>query len=253
MKNNIYNLPENGKNFTGSVINNPLGYKYLAFLSMIYVCIMLFNAILTNRYIGNEQIFVLGGTFTSPLVFLIDNIIAEIYGFKVTRSIIFCGMAAQTLFVLLSQLVLLSPHPIFFTNNDSYEQILGWSLLRIHISGCFAYILAILFNTKILTRWKVLLKGRKYWLRSLGACTASELFYSLIAILLMEINSIPISSILKIVTLSYSIKMIYNVILVIPAQFLVNYIRRATGIDVYDFNHNFTPSKYYKYNASRVS
>lgn len=251
MKNNIHTLSEKEINLTGSVTNNPLGYKYLAFLSMIYVCIMLFNAILTNRYIGTEAIFVLGGTFTSPFVFLIDNIIAEIYGFKITRSVIFCGIAAQTLFVILCQLVLHTPHPIFFHNNEAYEQILGWSLLRIHISGCAAYILAILFNTKVLTQWKVLLKGRKFWLRSLGSCTVSELLYSFIAILLMEVQSIPISYILKVVAISYSIKMLYNIVLVLPTQILVNYIRRVTGIDVYDFNHKFTPSKYYKYKLLR--
>jgi queuosine precursor transporter len=251
LKNNVYPFAEKEKNLTGSVTNNPLGYKCLAFLSMIYLCIMLFNAILTNRYIGSEVLFVLGGTFTSPFVFLIDNIIAEIYGFKITRSIIFCSIAAQTLFVLLCQLVLHAPHPTFFTNNTAYEQILGWSLLRIHISGCAAYVLAILFNTKVLTHWKVLLKGRKFWLRSLGSCTISELLYSFVAILLMEIQSIPVSYILKVVAISYSIKMIYNVVFVIPAQILVNYIRCITGIDVYDFNHYFTPSKYYKHKLTR--
>jgi uncharacterized integral membrane protein (TIGR00697 family) len=246
LKTNTLSFSKNNGNITQSVTNNPLGYKYLAFLGMTYISIMLFNAILTNRYIGTESIFVLGGTFTSPFVFLIDNVIAEIYGFKMTKSIIFCGITVQTLFVILCQLVLHAPHPLFFNSNVAYEQILGWSLVRIHISGCAAYVFAILFNTKVLTQWKVLLKGRKFWLRSLGSCTISELFYSFIAILLMETQKIPISYILKVVAISYSIKMIYNIALIFPAQTLVNHIRRITGIDVYDFNHDFTPSKYYK-------
>lgn len=166
---------------------------------------------------------------------------------------IFCGIVAQTLFVLLCQFVLHAPHPIFFHDNEAYEQILGLSLLRIHISGCASYVLAILFNTKVLTQWKVLLKGRKFWLRSLGSCTISELFYSFVAILLMEVQLMPISYILKVVVISYSIKMVYNIAFVFPAQILVNHIRRVTGIDVYDFNHKFTPSKYYKYKLFKGS
>ncbi len=210
---------------------------------------MLFNAILTNRYIGSDALFVLGGTFTSPFTFLLDNIIAEIYGFKITRSIIICGMIAQTIFVILCQFVLHAPHPNFFNGNAAYDQILGWSLLHIHISGCGAYLLAILFNTKVLTHWKVLLKGRKFWLRSLGSCTVSELLYSFVAIMLMEFNAISFTYIFKVVVLSYLIKMFYNIVLVVPAQILVNYIRKVTGIDVYDFNHKFTPSKYYKFKS----
>lgn len=250
MKNSIYNFQTKEKNRSVSIINNPLGYKYLAFLSMIYMAFMLFNAILTNRYIGTNSLFVLGGTFTSPFVFLLDNIIAEIYGFKITRSIILYGIFIQSVFVLLCQLVLHSPHPNFFQDNKIYNQLLGWSLLRIHISGCLAYITAILFNTKVITRWKVLLNGRKFWLRSLGACTISELLYSLIAILLMESQSLPLTYILKVVALSYLIKMLYNLVFITPAQTLVNFIRRKTGIDVYDFNHNFTPSKYYQFHGA---
>ena len=233
-------------NVSNSVINNSLGYNYLALLGMLYVSIMLFNAILTNRYIGSDLVFVLGGTFTSPFVFLIDNIIAEIYGFKVTINFIFFGIFSQTIFVVLCQLVLHAPAPDFFTNNAAYDQILGWSLLRIHVCGCVAYLLAILLNTKVLTQWKILLKGRKFWLRSLGSCTISELLYSFIAIMLMEIQAIPFLYILKVVTISYLIKILYNIVFIVPSQLLVNYIRKVTGIDVYDFNHKFTPSKYYK-------
>lgn len=228
-----------------SISNNPLGYKYLALLSMLYITIMICNAILTNRYIGNDTWFILGGTLTSPFVFQIDNIIAEIYGFKMTRSIIFYAVIVQTIFVIICQLVMHAPSPSFFHNKSAYDQILGWSLLRIHISGCFAYILAILFNTLVLTQWKVLLKGKKFWLRSLATCSISEALYSFIAILLMELQSIPFNSILKLVFISYLIKITYNLFCVVPASYLVKYIRTVTGIDVFDFNVKLTPFKYF--------
>lgn len=249
MSKKIHYLFEEKSVASNSVTNNPLGYKYLALLSMLYLSILLCNAILTNRYVGSDHLFVLGGTLTSPFVFLIDNIIAEIYGFKITRSVIFYGVAAQSLFVLICQLILNAPHPDFFINNSTYSDILGWPLLRIHGSGCVAYILAILINARILTHWKVLLKGRKFWLRSLGSCTISEALYSFVAIMLMELQSIPLHNIFKVIVISYSIKMIYNLVFMIPAQWLVHYIRSRTGIDVYDFNKKFTPVQFSYLNA----
>ncbi len=68
----------------------------------------------------------------------------------------------------------------------------------------------------------------------------------------MEIQSIPFTYIFKIVILSYTIKLIYNLIFIYPSHLLVDHIRRVTGIDVYDFNHNFTPSKYYKYKTQGI-
>lgn len=234
-------------------IDNPIAYKVLLLLSMLYMSIMLCNAVLTNRYIGTDALFVLGGSFTSPLVFILDDIIAEVYGYKITQWLIISGFLAQLFFVLVCQLVLISPHPVFFKEQGFYNYVLGLSLLRITISGFIAYIVANLANSYILTRWKVLLKGRHFWLRSLGSSTFSELLYSFFAILMMELASIPLSSILKVVAISFSIKAIYSIVFAGPANLLVNCIKNKTGIDVYDFPKKFTPFKYSKENQEIIA
>ena len=225
-------------------IENPQGYKVLMCISMIYMSIMLCNAILTNRYIGTDLLFVLGGSFTSPLLFILDDIIAEIYGYKIARAVIITGFLAQSFFVLVCQIVLLAPSPSFSHHQDSYNYVLGLSLLRINVSGFIAYIFANLGNSYILTRWKVLLKGRHFWLRSIGSSTFSEMLYSFIAILMMQFASIPLREILKVAAISFSIKAIYSIVLAFPAHILVNHLKRITGIDVYDFPKKFTPFKY---------
>ncbi|KTC76068.1 hypothetical protein Lbir_0137 [Legionella birminghamensis] len=50
---------------------NPSGYQVLVIIGMFYMSIMLCNAVLTNRYIGSNTMFVLGGSFSSckpPLI-----------------------------------------------------------------------------------------------------------------------------------------------------------------------------------------
>src|SRR3990167_2530667 len=230
---------ENG--YSQHVLLNPSGYKVLICIGMIYMSIMLCNAILTNRYIGNDSIFVLGGTFTSPLVFILDNIIAEIYGYKITRYMIFMGFVSLTLFSVICQIVVASPYPHVFVHDRDYRYILGGSLLRIDISGFISYIAANLMNAYILTRWKYLLKGKKFWLRSIGSSTFSEAFYSVSAILMMEISRIPFGNILKIIVVSFLIKAFYSIILAGPESFLVYKIKKYTGIDIYDLPKEFTP------------
>jgi queuosine precursor transporter len=217
------------------------GYKYLVIFSMFYMSIMLFNAIMTNRYIGNEILFVLGGTFTSPLIFILDDIIAEIYGYKTARSVIIYGFVAQLLFAIVSIAVIAAPHPAFFDKNNHYASMLGYSLFHITVSGFFAYIIANLINSYIITRWKVLLKGRMFWLRSIGSSAFSEILYSFIAILAMQFGSIPLNEIIKVALLSCTIKLVYSVVLAFPANLLTNHVKKVTGIDVYDIPRKFTP------------
>jgi queuosine precursor transporter len=61
---------------------------------------------------------------------------------------------------------------------------------------------------------------------------------------MMELQSIPLHDILKVVIVSYLIKASYSVVLAWPVSILVNYVKRVTGIDVYDLPKRFTPFKY---------
>jgi len=228
-------------------INNPAGYKFLLFISMLYMSIMLLNAVLTNRYIGTDSFFLLGGVFVSPFLFILDDIIAEIYGYKITRTVILSGFIGQTLFALISQLAVIAPYPASFKEAHSYAYILGPTLLRIDFSGFIAYFIANLVNSYILTRWKVLLKGRRFWLRSLGSSTFSEALYSLIAVVMIEINAIPLNNLIKIILVVYSVKALTSIIFSFPAQFFVTYIKKRIGIDVYDLPKKFTPAQSARY------
>lgn len=206
--------------------------------------IMLCNAILTNRYIGIDTLFVLGGSFTSPFIFILDDIIAEVYGYRIAQCVILSGFLAQALFTCICQLVVIAPHPSFFKYQTIYTFLLGPSLLRIGISGFIAYIAANLLNSYIITRWKILVKGRYFWLRSLGSSTFSEALYSFLAILMMQLQSIALPIIFKVIIMSYLIKVIYSIVLAWPANLIVRHIKSRTGIDVYDFPKNFTLFKY---------
>jgi len=225
-------------------LNDPSGYYFLVILSMTYMSIMLCNAVLTNRYIGNDALFILGGTLTSPFVFILDDIISEIYGYRMARNVILTGFAAQTMFAAICYFVSVSPHPDFFKQYDSYYNILGPSLLRINISGCAAYIIANLINSYMLARWKMLVKAKYFWLRSIGSSSFSEALYTILAIIMMELNSIPMTNIIRVVAISFIIKLTYTVIFAGPANLLTNYIKLKTGIDVYEFPTNFTPLKF---------
>jgi len=229
-----------------STIDNPNGYRFLIIISMLYMSTMLCNAVLTNRYIGTDKIFVLGGTFSSPFIFLMDGIIAEIYGYKIAQCVIISGFLCQAIFTAICQIVVVSPHPGFFQEEMAYSYIFGPSLMRIGISGFIAYISANLLNSYIISRWKVLLKGKKFWMRSLGASVFSEGVYSFIAILMMEIKSIPMNNIMNVIVLSYAIKATYSVIFAAPSTLLIDRIKKFTGIDVYDLPKRFTPFEYLK-------
>jgi uncharacterized integral membrane protein (TIGR00697 family) len=211
---------------------------YLIFFSMLCMSIMLLNSIMTNRYVSlSSDIFVLGGTLTSPLFFILSDIIAEIFGYKAAKKIIWFGFACQMLFAVICFLVIKAPAPIELKHGDAYAYIFG-ELPHIVISSFVAFIIASLVNVQIITRWKALVHGRFFWLRSIGSSTFAEALYSAIAIFMMEVNAIPINSVIKVILVSYCIKVCYSIIFAWPTNILVNYIKATTKVDVYDVTAN---------------
>src|SRR5687768_15098061 len=143
--------------------------SYLIFFTMLYMSIMLCNAILTNRYISlGSHTFVLGGAFTVPFFFILGDIIAEIFGYQVAKQMVWYGFICQTIFALICELVIHAPYPIFFRDQSAYAIVFD-QLLFIDISLFSAFIVSSLVNVRIISQWKVLLRGKHFWLRSLGA------------------------------------------------------------------------------------
>lgn len=218
-------------------------YKYLVFFSMLYMSIMICNAILTNRYVSlNKDIFVLGGTLTSPLIFILGDIIAEIFGYRISKQIIYCGFACQSLFALICELIIRAPYPLIFKDYEAYFCVYN-QIFYIVMSSFLAFIISNIFNVFIITKWKVLLQGRYFWLRSIGSSTIAEGLYSALAILMMEIGFIPLNNIWKVILISYLIKLTYSIIFAAPGNLIVNYIKRKAKIDIYDCPINYNPFK----------
>lgn len=223
--------------------NSLAGYRYLIFFSMLYMSVMICNAILTNRYISlSKDIFVLGGTLTSPLIFILGDIVAEIFGYKAAKQMIWSGFTCQVIFAIICGLVARAAYPVFFKNYYAYSFVFD-QLLYIVMSSFIAFIVSGLINIYIITKWKVFLQGRYFWLRSLGSSTIAEALYSAIAILMMEIGFIPLANIWKVILISYLIKVTYSIIFSWPGNLIVNYIKSTEKIDVYDFPSNYNPFK----------
>lgn len=241
-------IAHGNKNAVPQNSNILLGCRYLIFFVMLYMSIMICSAILTNRYIKlNGDIFVLGGTLVSPLIFILGDIVAEIFGCKVAKQMIWCGFICQLVFAIICGVVVKAPFPIFFKEYYPYSFVFG-QLLYIVTSSFFAFIISNLVNVYIITKWKILLRGRYFWLRSLGSSTIAEALYSIIAIFIMEIGLISFSSVWKLVLTSYLIKVIYSIAFAWPGNMIVNYIKNTTKIDVYDDVKKYNPFKLNKNN-----
>jgi len=233
-KNSIYFCNEKYFNLT---LNQ---CTWLIFFSMLYLGIMISNTILTEKWIALGRYFVFGGAFVSPFLFFLGDIIAEIFGYSIAEKIIWCGFISQTIFAFIVKIFLHTTAPVNWHEAHSFCYVLD-PLLRIDISGFVAFVVSSTVNISIITKWKILMRGRFFWLRSIGSSTVAEAVYSAIAILMIGFGTLSFSSMLPVIEITCLIKIIYSLILAYPGAIFVNYLKDRLHIDVYETNPNMNP------------
>lgn len=209
------------------------GLYVLLIISMCYVSSVTFSTTFTQRYMEIGTIFILGGTFNSPPYFILADIVAEIYGPKTAKLMVLFAFVFQILFAIFAQLIIRAPSPLIDKYNEAYYFVFS-PLFKLSLESFIAYYVSGIINVQIISKLKVKLQGKRYWLRSFFSSTISEALYSGIAILSMEIFTLSPSYILKAIIASYVIKLIFSLVVMFPCQKLVTFLKKYTGIDVFD-------------------
>jgi uncharacterized integral membrane protein (TIGR00697 family) len=213
---------------------NPKAYNALIMLSMAFMTIMLLSGVLTYRLVLIDNKFITqGGALVTPIWFILMDIIAEVYGYRKCIVVVWTGFGCQLFFGVIIFLVNSMPFPAYWHGLSAYHLVLDGTL-RTVISAILAFVIGGYINTYLLTRWKFLLKGKFFVLRSLGASTLSELFFTAMAVTIIQFGYLSSKQIVHIILVSYALKVIYTLVLTGPAGFVCGLIKRIEKIDIYD-------------------
>ena len=178
--------------------NSSVGFKYSTFMAMAFVTVALAVMSLTYDLIDVHSFAVSAAAMVMPLYYALQDSIAEIYGYSFSRKVMWFYMFCALLFAVIVTIAAHAPSPQYWSHQQDYEVVFG-RLLRAYAVGAASVLIGSFLNIYLITKWKVLLKGRKFWLRSSGSSIFSEAIYSLIAVLMIELYSIPTYKLFKIV------------------------------------------------------
>lgn len=209
---------------------------------MLYMTIKLTTVVLIYKIISIGSFSASASTLVMPFWFVMGDIITEVYGYKVAREMIWIAIICQFLFAFFCTGLVSLNAPLGWSHQEAYDQVLG-KLPRVTLASFFAIIAGAFVNAYTISKWKIFLHGKHFWLRSLAASSVGELFFTMVAYFTEFIGIVPISKLLHLMIISYVIKLILNPILVIPSSFAAFILKKLEGIDTYDIGVNFNPFK----------
>ncbi len=70
-------------------------YKYISIIQMLYVTALLATVVLTYKMVAFGPLLEPGGVFIFPLTYFFGDVIAEVYGYKLSRQLVWNGLICE--------------------------------------------------------------------------------------------------------------------------------------------------------------
>ncbi len=217
------------------IVNNQ--YKALPFIIMLYITMLLAANVIVYKLVTIGTLTLSAGIFVIPLVHVLLDIISERYGYQFAKKIIFCSLVCQLIFALICTYLIVLPSPSFWHYQAAYDQVLG-KLIRVFTGSFLGTAIGLSINAKLITKWKVLVKGRYFWLRSLGSSAIGQLFFSIITVSYDMYGIQSFETIVAIIVPSYFLKLLFTCIAITPASFIVAFLKVYEKTPNHEINFN---------------
>lgn len=217
-------------------------YRAYTLLSMLYITLVLSANVLIYKIVQVGSVTFTVGSLVTPFWFVLTDIIAEVYGFKMAKRLIWSGMICACLFAIVCYVLIHFTSPPGWPHQHSYDQVLG-KLPRIFLGSVAGVMIGAFLNSYLITKWKILTNGKYFWLRSSGSSICGQLIFTMITIISDTLGILSYPIIFSLIGISMMIKLIVTPVLAILASVVVYYLKKSEGVDVYDYDTNFNPFK----------
>lgn len=212
------------------------------------VCGLLFTVCLVIANIIEQKLIQLGpieataGLFIFPVSYIVNDIIAEVWGYKKARFIIWCGFAMNFLAVLIFKLSIWMPGSANFTNQEAYQLVLG-NTLRLVLASFVAFLIGSFLNAYVMSRMKVLQRGRGFSFRAVVSTLLGEGADSCVFFALAFWGVIPGNDLLMLILTQTAMKTGYEILILPVTNVVIKYVKKQEGEDVFDTNISYNPFK----------
>jgi queuosine precursor transporter len=216
------------------------GRSYFLYVAVAFVVVLMISNTIGSKIIELGPLTVAGAIFIFPISYIFGDILTEVYGYRASRRIIWCGFAALLFMSLCYWLVGLMPGAPFWQNQAAYDAILGL-VPRIVLGSMLGYFAGEFCNSFVLSKMKIWSNGRHLWMRTIGSTLVGEAVDTVIFVSIAFGGIFAGPDLVSVIVSGYVVKVAIEVVLTPVTYAIVGALKRAEGIDTYDRDISYNP------------
>lgn len=184
------------------------------------------------------------GNLFFPISYIFGDVLTEVYGYARARKVIWAGFGAMIFASVMSAAIIRLPadpsEPYNTTLQPALVTVFG-NTWRVVIASILAFWAGDFANSYVLSKMKILTRGRFLWTRTIGSTIVgqgvdSALFYPIAFIGVWDANTM-----LHVVAFNWVFKVMVEVVMTPATYAACAFLKRAEHEDYYDTDTDFTP------------
>ena len=206
--------------------NRKVSTLYMVLVTVYVACLLISNVTAVKTF-SLGPFSLPAAVLLFPVVYIVNDLLAEVYGFKKARNAIYMGFILNLFMVLYFALAIVLPAGPFFGAQEAFATILG-STPRMLIASLAAYLVGSTLNAKILVTMRDAAKSNgsfSLFTRCITSTFVGEICDSLIFITIAFIGAMPISQILTMVLIQAAFKTLYEMVVFPATNIIIKKVR----------------------------
>lgn len=173
------------------------------------------------------------GTIFFPLLYVLNDVITEVYGFSASRRTIWLALFFNLTFSVLMYLMVLLPEGSDWQEKEAFETMFTLSP-RIMVGSLTSYFLGELINATIISHLKLKFKGQLFAVRAIFSTFIASFIESLLFAIIAFYGRVPDDELIKMIITLGLLKVAYEIIVMPFTLIFVKYLKRTEQLDVYE-------------------
>jgi uncharacterized integral membrane protein (TIGR00697 family) len=215
-------------------------FRYYDLIMVAFVVILLLGntvavkAVQLGPWVAGADILIF------PISYIFGDILTEVYGYQRSRRVIWAGFVALAFMVAIYTLAGQLPAASSWEGQEAFKTILG-QVPRIALASVCAFWLGEFCNSLVLAKLKVATRGRWLWMRTIGSTLVGQSVDTTIFGLIAFLGVLSRGDLWGYIAFGIASKVLYETVATPITYAIVNWLKRAEGIDHYDTTTDFNP------------
>ena len=200
-----------------------ISFLQLSLTLLFVVSLLISNVIASKQVLLPFGIVMTGAVFVFPITYILSDVFSEVYGYRWSRLTAYMAFAANLFMVIIFSLVIITPAPSFWTNQEAFQTVLG-NTPRILFASLSAFMIGDFINDRVFKRMKEKhpTDHKGFGWRAIISSFAGEVIDSLVFLPIAFLGQMPINNLVVMLIMQVLIKTGYEII-ILPVTYKAVY------------------------------